>query len=471
MKQFRLLRNLSSKSSAVSSAVSSAISSRAVSLFANNRTTTDSSSSSSTTQQLLHQGDAVHQKPCQLKSYSSFSDQPGTEKRVASVTVDPGLRSCHVTWEDGFISQFHSAWLRHNCHSEESRHPNGQKLLKPSSVSCSLVINSAVVKDTSLVVTWSGPNGSHTGHIPTDFLRSHNYNRQTLLDRRVQVKPEPASEIPKVSYDDILNKEGCLYRWIRHINEEGICIIENVPPREDMVEKVAEMIGPVMPTIYGSTFDVEKTPDEINVAYSSLPIGLHQDLVYFESPPGLQLLHCMEFDECVEGGHSIFLDVFDMADKFRVMYPDLFQTLTQVPATFQKVHYDRNLPVHLVNQKPHIKLNHLGEVCAVYWAPPFEGPLAVDANDVEKYYLAYETFAKLLEKGKLLRYHLRPGDLVVFNNLRMLHGRDGFKTNGGARRLRGCYLNIDIFKSQVQVLHNLEGDGRLAKRVGNQCWF
>lgn len=47
------------------------------------------------------------------------------------------------------------------------------------------------------------------------------------------------------------------------------------------------------------------------------------------------------FDECVEGGESIFLDAFTIADEFRVNFPDLFHTLTTVPATFQKVHYDR----------------------------------------------------------------------------------------------------------------------------------
>ena len=36
---------------------------------------------------------------------------------------------------------------------------------------------------------------------------------------------------------------------------------------------------------------------------------------------------------------------------------------------------------------------------------------------------------------------------------------------------QGSYLNIDMFKSQAQVLRNLVGDGRPAKRVGNQCWF
>lgn len=47
------------------------------------------------------------------------------------------------------------------------------------------------------------------------------------------------------------------------------------------------------------------------------------------------------FDACVEGGESIFLDAFTVADEFRILYPDLFHVLTTVPATFQKVHYDR----------------------------------------------------------------------------------------------------------------------------------
>ena len=37
----------------------------------------------------------------------------------------------------------------------------------------------------------------------------------------------------------------------------------------------------------------------INLAYSTDELAIHMDLVYYESPPGLQLLHCirsMEID-------------------------------------------------------------------------------------------------------------------------------------------------------------------------------
>ena len=52
-------------------------------------------------------------------------------------------------------------------------------------------------------------------------------------------------------------------------------------------------------------------------------------------------MNCYRFDECVEGGESRFLDVFHVAEQFRKDHPDKFHTLVRVPATFQKIHYDR----------------------------------------------------------------------------------------------------------------------------------
>ena len=46
-------------------------------------------------------------------------------------------------------------------------------------------------------------------------------------------------------------------------------------------------------------------------------------------------------DACVEGGESIFLDIFPIAEQMRQEYPEDFYTLTRVPATFQKIHYER----------------------------------------------------------------------------------------------------------------------------------
>ena len=53
--------------------------------------------------------------------------------------------------------------------------------------------------------------------------------------------------------------------------------------------------------IAGTVFDVVSTDNPINIAYSNIALDLHQDLPYYESPPGLQLLHCLKFSPAVTG--------------------------------------------------------------------------------------------------------------------------------------------------------------------------
>ena len=75
-------------------------------------------------------------------------------------------------------------------------------------------------------------------------------------------------------------------------------LLRGVPSSADrsaMVRLVAELIAPVQRTIYGDTWDVLATPEPINVAYSTVELDFHMDLSYYESPPGIQLLHCVRY--------------------------------------------------------------------------------------------------------------------------------------------------------------------------------
>lgn len=73
----------------------------------------------------------------------------------------------------------------------------------------------------------------------------------------------------------------------------GLVLLKNVPTTLGKVAEVMELITPVQKTIYGDIFDVISTPNPINIAYSSEELGFHMDLMYYESPPGLQFLHCI----------------------------------------------------------------------------------------------------------------------------------------------------------------------------------
>ena len=66
----------------------------------------------------------------------------------------------------------------------------------------------------------------------------------------------------------------------------------------------------------------------INIAYTGEPLASHMDLCYYESPPGLQLLHCLAFDGGVEGGETTLIDAFAVAEQLRREEPEVTLTLT-----------------------------------------------------------------------------------------------------------------------------------------------
>lgn len=60
----------------------------------------------------------------------------------------------------------------------------------------------------------------------------------------------------------------------------------------------------------------------------------------------------------------------------------------------------------------------------------------------------------------LHEFLLRPGELLTFNQRRMLHGRRAFqayRTGLPQRHLKGCYLNVDDFLSKYRVLRYCAG--------------
>jgi len=222
--------------------------------------------------------------------------------------------------------------------------------------------------------------------------------------------------------------------------------------------------------LYGNIFHVRVGErDSNNVAYTSSSLCPHQDLAYYESPPGMQLLHCVAMGEAVIGGESTLIDALAAAYRLREVRPESFECLVRCPATFVK----QRAGASMTYRRPHIVLAEDGssdsgemmenEIVAVHWSPPFEGPVMLPPGDIDRYYEAYSDFERILdvavtseecdEYDELSQYakeftwerKLSPGEVLVFNNRRMLHGRRAFSFGEGLgqRHLVGCYTNID----------------------------
>lgn len=385
---------------------------------------------------------------------------------------------------------FLALWLLEN---DRGRHQagTGNRLGRISDIPSGVTIASAHIQDDELLIEWDwpkvSPNKKGNVALPTNsrfsvgWLLQHSYSPKSLQRIKNQRNPSKflvaGSEIPSVEYAD-WNTERGLWQTLQHISETGLCLIKGAPVVGGTVKTVAERIATISHTqLYGDIFDVRVEPNAINIAYTNAHLDPHMDLIYYESPPGLQLLHCIEFDIGIVGGNSTFVDAFLAADDLRRRNPASFDTLRRIPATFQKDHVDRARPAQMFWTKPHIALNNEQEVTAVHWAPPFHGPLRVPYEDVDSYYSAYREFEELiLEEPRLVQFRLSPGDIIVFNQRRMLHGRTAFDNTASTgsvlhqRHLQGTYVNIDDFVNKLRVL-NLKYNPQIydasTTRVGN----
>ena len=66
---------------------------------------------------------------------------------------------------------------------------------------------------------------------------------------------------------------------------------------------------------------------------------------------------------------------------------------------------------------------------------------------------AYRVLFEMTYRTDLqLRFRFEPGDLIAFDNRRVLHARSEFTDVGGRRHLRGCYTERDELYSRLRML-------------------
>jgi gamma-butyrobetaine dioxygenase len=69
------------------------------------------------------------------------------------------------------------------------------------------------------------------------------------------------------------------------------------------------------------------------------------------------------------------------------------------------------------------------------------------------YYIAYrELMGRLKDARYKIELKLAAGEMVVFDNRRVLHSRNAFDESVGKRHLRDCYVDRSEFKSRLRVL-------------------
>jgi len=206
------------------------------------------------------------------------------------------------------------------------------------------------------------------------------------------------------------------------------------------------LFGYVRETNYGRLFDVVSVEEPQNLAFTAMALGNHTDNPYRDPVPQLQLLHCLE--AAGEGGASIVVDGFAVAERLRRDAPEAFDRLTKTKVPFR---YVEPGSVDLRHAAPLIELDSEGSLRAIRYNSRSIGPVDLDPDDVPPFYAAHRRFGRMLhDPAMTVGFSLRPGDLFVVDNRRVLHGRRGF--GGGRRHLQGAYADADSLTSKLRVL-------------------
>src|SRR5262249_11170338 len=153
------------------------------------------------------------------------------------------------------------------------------------------------------------------------------------------------------------------------------------------------------------------------------------------------------------GGESTFVDGLRVAAALREQAPEAWSLLTDIPVRFSY----RSADAALEAEAPVLELDGRGEVVAVRYNTRSARPPCLPADQAAAWDDAYRTFARLCQDPRFeVRLTLGPGDLALFDNRRVLHGRTAFAAQAGERHLQGCYAEVDGLRSRLTLLKDKE---------------
>ncbi|CAM4107082.1 TauD/TfdA family dioxygenase [Vreelandella rituensis] len=378
------------------------------------------------------------------------------EANLKKVFFKPRLLT--VCWSDGRESRFHSIWLRENAADKTTVNPaTRERILDLSTLPSWPEIADAKIDEAGALCVDFAPEGQRLRFHP-GWLRAHDYDNTG--DPEVPLVPvttwkRDSGEGPdNVDAMGLLDtkaggeaEEKILTPALTSILGKGLVRLRNLPTKPDSLEAIAQRIGPVRPTNFGMLFDVKAKPNPDSNAYTSIALPPHVDLPTREYQPGMQMLHCLE--NSVEGGEAVMLDGFAVAEALREHHPDAFTTLTRVRWCFANTAKTTDY----VWYSPIIRLDEHGEPFEVRIADFLRGPLQTNFEDVEPAYEALIVLQKMLhDPAFAIRFTYKPGDLVIFDNRRLLHARDAFEGTSGHRWLQGCYMERDEICSRYRMV-------------------
>ena len=350
-----------------------------------------------------------------------------------------------VFGSDTFV--FPQVWLRENCRCSICFFENGhQRLLDPDDDAIgNAEISDYRIDNATLYIEWLD---GHKSEFRVDWLaengRFTHGDKPDDFDFHIPWAVTDLPNIPSFDYQEIM--DGHSKEYLRAVSQYGVFLVTGAPTAEETVTDFANSISfsGIRSTNFGAIFDL-RVHDHKNMklAFTNKRISLHNDLLIRRQPPTVTLLHCLQ--KSGSGGESLISDGLAVALYMKENFPDAYDILTTTEVEVE----DINANWHYISRRSVIAVES-GVVKSIQFNNWERSPnIRIDPKRYGDFRAAYRTFSVLAHSDQFCHRHpLGPGEIIVVDNSRLLHGRGAFEQGGGGgRHLQGCHIDIDDLTS------------------------
>ena len=346
---------------------------------------------------------------------------------------------------NGSKKEIHPFWLRERVNGEDFVDKGTQqRLFDPTELKKNIEIKQLNLSEKFLEISFN--DGVETKFEIQNILKE--FSNVSDLKFIEKIKWDSTlNNLNNFSFKENIFEEKIMYEALLRFYKYGFVIFNDVPTQNNFIVNFANSIGSVRRTNFGEFFNVKSKPNPNDLAYTSLSLAPHTDNPYRNPVPCIQLLHCIENE--VTGGFSTLVDGYTVTEKLKSDFPDYYKILTEIKVRYQFI--DQN--VVLEDWAEMIQLDENKRFKQVRFSPRLDFVPLMDKEKLELYYSARNKISEFFNSDRYrIEFKLNPGDLLMMDNYRLLHGRTSYDANEGERFLQGCYIDYDSTEGKLKHL-------------------
>ncbi|KAI0433061.1 trimethyllysine dioxygenase [Xylaria sp. FL1042] len=337
------------------------------------------------------------------------------------------------------------------CVNQATRQRNFDTFELPNDIKPSRV----TTNESGLEIQWS--HDSHVSFYKWDFLNPY-IKGERPEPENVKLEYFGAGGPPNssIEYGEFIKNEAlAVGRLTDMIRRKGIAFVTGVPfESANTTKELLEKIAFIRETHYGGFYEFIPDLAVADTAYTNEALDAHTDNTYFTDPSGLQAFHLLSHIDPSSpkrpgtslGGQSILVDGFHAFQILREESPESVKIL----ANFElPCHASGNEGITIAPDKMYPVFecdSSLDTVRRIRWNKSDRAVMPLRNDATMEWYKAARKWDEILKRKEVVyRFQLEPGKVLIFDNWRVLHGREAFT---GIRRICGGYINRDDWISR-----------------------